>query len=104
MQCASPRLAPFRFRAWLWSSMHCCTWQSRLLSPYPASPIVIYEVGKLASTLPDVDKGANSNLSVSLFKNAPRVVSCVRPESPFAQDTVVSLESQPHFAGSRKAE
>src|SRR4029077_12197483 len=91
MQCASPRLEPFRFRAWPWSSMHCCTWQSRLLSPYAVSPNVIYEGGRLESTLPGVDKGSQSRRKCFAFrKTARRVVGCAR--APGSNRQVVGNE------------
>jgi Cu-processing system permease protein len=43
MRCASPRLARSPFRAWPWSSMPRCTWQSRCLSPFAAFLSVICE-------------------------------------------------------------
>ena len=58
--------------------MHCCTWQSRLLSPYAVSPDVIYEVGRLESRLPDVDEGSKCKRKCFAFRQtAHRVVNSV---------------------------
>src|SRR5215831_2500890 len=47
IHCASPRLARSPSRASPWSSMHYCTWRSRLLSPYAVSPSGICEIAGL---------------------------------------------------------